>query len=298
MAIIDSRGPFLSHNGGEQGLNQYLTQIRKFPFLTPETEYQLATRYRKDGDTEAAAKLVTSHLRLVAKIAMKYRGYGLPVFDLISEGNVGLMRGVQKFDPERGYRLATYATWWIKASIHEFVLKSWSMVKIGTTATQKKLFFNLRRMKQKLGLYSESEMHFGTAAKIAADLGVPRQDVVDMNRRMMFGGDASLNTPLGDDSGTGEWVDLLSDDRPLQDEVMEAGQESFLHHDLLVDAMGRLNERERDILTQRRLSDNPPNLEELSKMYGVSRERIRQIEARAFEKFQKNFKEMALLSDV
>jgi RNA polymerase sigma-32 factor len=283
----------LSSLGDEQGLNRYLTQIRKFPLLLPETEYLLAKRNRDHGDTAAAAQLVTSHLRLVAKIAMRYRGYGLPVSELISEGNIGLMRGVKKFEPERGFRLATYATWWIKASIHEFVLRSWSLVKIGTTATQKRLFFNLRRIKRQLEIYSDTELHPANVAKIAIGLGVSAQDVINMNRRMMLGGDASLNIPLGDGEGAGEWLDVLSDDRPLQDEAMEVGQESLLRHDLLVDAMGHLTERERDILTQRRLSDEPPNLEELSKVYGVSRERIRQIEVRAFEKVQTSIKAMA-----
>lgn len=281
---------------GEQGLNRYLAEIRRFPLLAPETEYELAKRYREVGDTEAAAQLVTSHLRLVAKIAMRYRGYGLPVSELISEGNLGLMRGVKKFEPERGFRLATYAAWWIKASIHEFVLRSWSLVKIGTTATQKKLFFNLRRMKRQLELYSDNELHPDHVAKIATELGVPAHDVINMNRRMMLGGDASLNILIGDDEGAREWLDVLPDDRPLQDEAMEFGQEASSRHDLLVDAMGSLTPRERDILTQRRLSDEPPNLEELSGVYGVSRERIRQIEVRAFEKIQKLVRAMSIES--
>lgn len=290
---VSNRNMAIPNLGGEGGLSRYLSEIRKFPILAPEAEYMLAKRYLEDGDTEAAAQLVTSHLRLVAKIAMRYRGYGLPVSELISEGNIGLMRGVKKFDPDRGFRLATYAVWWIKASIQEFVLRSWSMVKIGTTATQKKMFFNLRRMKRKLEVYSDTDLHPENVHKIANDLGVPEQDVVNMNRRMMLGGDTSLNIPVGDGEVSEQWLNLLSDDRPLQDETLENRQETAFRHDLLKIALDNLNERERVILTQRRLNDDPPNLEELSKIYGVSRERIRQIEVRAFEKVQQSIQAMA-----
>jgi RNA polymerase sigma-32 factor len=274
--------------GGEQGLNRYLSEIKKFPVLTPEKEYMLAVRYREHEDPDAAAQLVTSHLRLVAKIAMGYRGYGLPVSDLISEGNVGLMQGVKKFEPERGFRLATYAMWWIKASIQEYILRSWSLVKMGTTAAQKKLFFNLRRMKKNLDAYEDSDLHPDDVKKIATDLGVPEQEVVNMNRRMMMGGDGSLNTPMrGGEEGSGEWQDWLTDDRPLQDTVVAEAEEAEVRREMLVEAMDSLNEREKHILTERRLTDNPQTLEELSRVYDVSRERIRQIEVRAFEKLQK-----------
>ncbi len=271
--------------GGEASLNRYLSEIRKFPVLTAEQEYMLAKRYQEHEDPEAAAQLVTSHLRLVAKIAMGYRGYGLPVSELISEGNIGLMQGVKKFDPERGFRLATYAMWWIKASIQEFILRSWSLVKMGTTASQKKLFFNLRRMKKNLEAFEDSDLHPDDVKKIATDLGVPEADVVSMNRRMMMGGDASLNVSLRED-GEGTWQDWLADDRPLQDETVADAEETEMRHALLVEAMGSLNERERHILTDRRLVDDPRTLEELSQVYNVSRERVRQIEVRAFEKLQ------------
>ncbi len=274
--------------GGEGSLNRYLAEIKKFPVLTAEQEYMLAKRYQEHEDPEAAAQLVTSHLRLVAKIAMGYRGYGLPVSDLISEGNVGLMQGVKKFEPDRGFRLATYAMWWIKASIQEFILRSWSLVKIGTTAAQKKLFFNLRRMKKNLDAYEDSDLHPDDVKKIAKDLGVPEQEVVNMNRRMLMGGDASLNVQMrGDEEGSGQWQDWLTDERPLQDEWVADAEEARMRHDMLVEAMDSLNERERHILTERRLTENPQTLEELSKVYDVSRERIRQIEVRAFEKLQK-----------
>ena len=272
--------------GGEASLNRYLTEIRKFPVLTAEQEYMLAKRYAEHGDSEAAAQLVTSHLRLVAKIAMGYRGYGLPVSELISEGNIGLMQGVKKFDPERGFRLATYAMWWIKASIQEFILRSWSLVKMGTTASQKKLFFNLRRMKKNLEAFEDTDLHPDDVRKIATDLGVPEADVVSMNRRMMMGGDASLNVSMRED-GEGSWQDWLADDRPLQDETVADAEETQMRHALLVEAMDSLNERERHILTDRRLVDEPRTLEELSQVYNVSRERVRQIEVRAFEKLQK-----------
>ena len=280
--------------GGEQSLNRYLSQIKKFPVLRPEQEYMLAKRYQEHEDPEAAAQLVTSHLRLVAKIAMGYRGYGLPVSDLISEDNVGLMQGVKKFEPDRGFRLATYAMWWIKASIQEFILRSWSLVKMGTTAAQKKLFFNLRRMKKQLEAYEDSDMHPDDVAKIATDLGVPEQEVVNMNRRMMMGGDASLNVSMrSDEDGSGQWQDWLTDDRPLQDHIVAEAQESQVRHAMLVEAMDGLNDREKHILTERRLTDDPQTLEELSQVYDVSRERIRQIEVRAFEKVQKAMQRIA-----
>ena len=272
--------------GGEQGLNRYLAEIKKFPVLTAEQEYMLAKRYSEHQDPEAAKQLVTSHLRLVAKIAMGYRGYGLPVSELISEGNIGLMQGVKKFEPDRGFRLATYAMWWIKASIQEFILRSWSLVKIGTTAAQKKLFFNLRRMKKNLDAYEDTDLHPDDVRKIATDLGVSETEVVNMNRRMMMGGDASLNISFNDE-GEGQWQDLLQDDRPLQDEIAETAQEAGNRHALLIEALDSLNERERHILTERRLIEDPRTLEELSQEYNVSRERVRQIEVRAFEKLQK-----------
>ncbi|MFN4037704.1 MAG: RNA polymerase sigma factor RpoH [Erythrobacter sp.] len=273
---------------GEQSLNRYLAEIRKYPVLTAEQEYMLAKRYQEHEDPEAAAQLVSSHLRLVAKIAMGYRGYGLPLADLISEGNVGLMQGVKKFEPDRGFRLATYAMWWIKASIQEFILRSWSLVKMGTTSAQKKLFFNLRRMKKQLEAYEDSDLSPADVAKIATDLGVPEQEVVNMNRRMMMGGDASLNVSMrADEDGAGQWQDWLVDDRPLQDETVADAEESQIRMEMLSQAMESLNERERHILTERRLTDKPQTLEELSQAYDVSRERIRQIEVRAFEKLQK-----------
>ena len=280
--------------GGEQSLNRYLAEIKKFPVLTAEQEYMLAKRYQEHEDPEAAAQLVTSHLRLVAKIAMGYRGYGLPVSDLISEGNVGLMQGVKKFEPDRGFRLATYAMWWIKASIQEFILRSWSLVKIGTTAAQKKLFFNLRLMKRQLEAYDDTDLHPDDVAKIAKDLGVPEQEVINMNRRMMMGGDGSLNVSMRNgEEGSGEWQDWLADERPLQDAVVADAEEAEVRHDMLVEAMDSLNEREKHILTERRLTDNPQTLEELSQQYDVSRERIRQIEVRAFEKLQKAMQRIA-----
>ncbi len=280
--------------GGEQSLNRYLAEIKKFPVLTAEQEYMLAKRYEEHEDPDAAAQLVTSHLRLVAKIAMGYRGYGLPVSDLISEGNVGLMQGVKKFEPERGFRLATYAMWWIKASIQEFILRSWSLVKMGTTAAQKKLFFNLRRMKKNLEAYEDTDLHPDDVAKIAHDLGVPEQEVVNMNRRMMMGGDGSLNTPMRNgEEGSGEWQDWLQDKGPLQDEIVADAEEAEVRHDMLTEAMDSLNDREKHILTERRLTENPQTLEELSQVYDVSRERIRQIEVRAFEKLQKAMQRIA-----
>jgi RNA polymerase sigma-32 factor len=273
-------------SGGEAGLNRYLAEIKKFPILTPEEEYMLAKRWTEHQDTDAAAKLVNSHLRLVAKIAMGYRGYGLPVSELISEGNIGLMQGVKKFEPERGFRLATYAMWWIRASIQEFILRSWSLVKMGTTAAQKKLFFNLRRMKNQIEAFEDGDLKPEDVTKIATDLGVSEEDVISMNRRMAMGGDTSLNVPLRDDS-EGSWQDFLVDSEPLQDERVADAEETRIRHDLLVEAMESLNDREKHILTERRLTDEPKTLEELSQVYDVSRERIRQIEVRAFEKLQK-----------
>ena len=273
-------------SGGEAGLNRYLAEMMKFPILAPEEEYMLAKRWREHGDTDAAAKLVNSHLRLVAKIAMGYRGYGLPVSELISEGNIGLMQGVKKFEPDRGFRLATYAMWWIRASIQEFILRSWSLVKMGTTAAQKKLFFNLRRMKNQIEAFEEGDLKPADVAKIAKDLGVSEDEVVSMNRRMGMGGDTSLNAPLASTEGEAQWQDFLVDDEPLQDERIAEDQESRVRHDLLMDALETLNDREKHILTERRLTDEPKTLEELSQVYGVSRERIRQIEVRAFEKLE------------
>jgi RNA polymerase sigma-32 factor len=279
--------------GSEAGLNRYLAEIRKFPLLSPELEYMMAKRWQEHQDPAAATKLVTSHLRLVARIAMGYRGYGLPVNELIAEGNIGLMQGVRKFDPEKGFRLATYAMWWIKAAIQEYILRSWSLVKIGTTAPQKKLFFNLRRLKGKIGAVEEGDLKPADVEKIATTLGVAENEVVSMNRRMGFGGDASLNSPLREE-GEGEWQDWLADDGPLADELLAESEERNQRHGLLVAAMSTLNERERDILTQRRLIDEPETLELLSQRYGISRERVRQIEVRAFEKLAKSMQTAAV----
>jgi len=272
--------------GGEQSLNRYLSEIRKFPLLQPEEEYMLAKRFQEHGDPEAAAKLVTSHLRLVAKIAMGYRGYGLPASELISEGNIGLMQGVKKFEPDRGFRLATYAMWWIRASIQEYILRSWSLVKMGTTAAQKKLFFNLRRMKSQIDAFEDGDLAPEHVTKIATDLGVTEEEVTSMNRRMAMGGDTSLNVMVGED-GDAQWQDWLVDSDPLQDERLAEAQEKDVRHDMLTQAMESLNEREKHILAERRLADDPKTLEELSQVYGVSRERVRQIEVRAFDKLQK-----------
>jgi len=272
--------------GGEQSLNRYLAEIRKFPLLTAEEEYMLAKRFQEHGDPEAATRLVTSHLRLVAKIAMGYRGYGLPASELISEGNIGLMQGVKKFEPDRGFRLATYAMWWIKASIQEYILRSWSLVKMGTTAAQKKLFFNLRRMKSQLDAFEDGDLRPEDLQKIANDLGVSKEDVTNMNRRMSMGGDASLNVSMRED-GEGEWQDLLVDQGQLQDERIADAEEKKVRHNMLEEALAALNDREKHILVERRLVDEPKTLEELSQVYGVSRERVRQIEVRAFDKLQK-----------
>jgi RNA polymerase sigma-32 factor len=279
--------------GGEASLNRYLSEIKKFPILKPEQEYMLAKRYAEHQDPEAAKQLVTSHLRLVAKIAMGYRGYGLPVSELISEGNIGLMQGVKKFEPERGFRLATYAMWWIKASMQEFILRSWSLVKMGTTAAQKKLFFNLRRMKKNIDAFEDTDLHPDQVKAIATTLGVSETEVVNMNRRMMMGGDASLNVSLREDGEGGQWQDILQDDRPLQDATVADAQEASYRHEMLNEAMTGLNEREREILTERRLVEDPKTLEELSQVYHVSRERVRQIEVRAFEKLQKGMQRIA-----
>ena len=284
--------PTIPATGGEAGLNRYLAEIKKFPILSPEEEYMLAKRWTEHQDTDAAAKLVNSHLRLVAKIAMGYRGYGLPVSELISEGNIGLMQGVKKFEPDRGFRLATYAMWWIRASIQEFILRSWSLVKMGTTAAQKKLFFNLRRMKNQIEAFGDGDLKPEDVTKIATDLGVSEEDVVSMNRRMAMGGDTSLNVPLREE-GEGQWQDWLVDTDPLQDERVADAEESKVRHELLMEAMESLNDREKHILTERRLTDDPKTLEELSQVYDVSRERIRQIEVRAFEKLQKALMNLA-----
>jgi len=268
----------------ESGLARYLSEIRKFPMLEPQEEYMLAKRWREHGDRDAAHKLVTSHLRLVAKIAMGYRGYGLPISEVVSEGNVGLMQAVKRFEPEKGFRLATYAMWWIKASIQEYILRSWSLVKMGTTANQKKLFFNLRKAKSKISALDEGDMRPDQVQIIAKRLGVTEQDVVEMNRRL--GGDASLNSPIRDDGDPGEWQDWLVDNTPNQEARMAEGEEYDHRHKALTGAMGVLNARERRIFEARRLAEEPMTLEDLAAEFGVSRERVRQIEVRAFEKVQ------------
>ena len=273
---------------GEAGLSRYLTEIRKFPLLTPEDEYMFAKRWKEHEDPEAARRLVTSHLRLVAKIAMGYRGYGLPVSEIVSEGNVGLMQAVKRFEPDRGFRLATYAMWWIRASIQEYVLRSWSMVKMGTTAAQKKLFFNLRKAKNNIGAIEEGDLTPEHLATLSDQLGVTATEVTDMNRRLS-GGDASLNAPLRSD-GESEWQDWLADDTADQETRLAEREEMGNRHALLTGAMKDLTDRERDIIQARRLQDEPATLEELSQKYGVSRERVRQIEVRAFEKLQRGMK--------
>jgi RNA polymerase sigma-32 factor len=279
---------------GEGNLTRYLQEIRKFPMLEPNEEYMLAKAWKEQEDSEAAHRLVTSHLRLVAKIAMGYRGYGLPLSELISEGNVGMMQAVKRFDPDRGFRLATYAMWWIRASIQEYILHSWSLVKIGTTAAQKKLFFNLRRLKGQIQAIEEGDLTPEHVAKIAKELDVPESDVVSMNRRLMAP-DNSLNAPLrADGEGEGEWQDWLVDDEASQESKLGERQELGLRRDLLKTAMSHLTDRERDILMERRLKENPTTLEDLSAKYGISRERVRQIEVRAFEKLQKAIKAGAM----
>ena len=277
----------------EQGLNRYLQEIRRFPMLEPEQEYMLAKRWVDHEDTEAAHQLVTSHLRLAAKIAMGYRGYGLPQAEVISEANVGLMQAVKRFDPEKGFRLATYAMWWIRASIQEYILRSWSLVKLGTTSAQKKLFFNLRKAKARIGALEDGDLRPENVARIAHDLGVTEDEVVSMNRRLS-GGDASLNAMVGSDGESAtQWQDWLEDEDANQAEDYAEKDEMQHRLALMQEAMDVLNERERDILTQRRLLDQPVTLEDLSGVYEVSRERIRQIEVRAFEKLQKRMRELA-----
>lgn len=277
----------------EQGLNRYLQEIRKFPLLEPEEEYMLAKRWADHEDPQAAHRLVTSHLRLAAKIAMGYRGYGLPQAEVISEANVGLMQAVKRFDPERGFRLATYAMWWIRASIQEYILRSWSLVKLGTTSAQKKLFFNLRKAKSKIGALEEGDLRPENVARIARDLNVTEDEVVDMNRRLS-GSDASLNVTVGaDGEGGSQWQDWLEDEDADQAAAYAESEELDARRALLVRAMDALNEREKDILMQRRLQDEPVTLEDLSSQYDVSRERIRQIEVRAFEKLQARMRDLA-----
>ncbi len=276
----------------ESNLSRYLQEIRTFPMLEPDQEYMLAKRWREHGDTEAAHQLVTSHLRLVAKIAMGYRGYGLPVSELISEGNVGMMQAVKRFEPDRGFRLATYAMWWIRAAIQEYILHSWSLVKMGTTAAQKKLFFNLRKLKGQLQAIEEGDLSPENVKKIATELSVSEEDVINMNRRLAAP-DHSLNAPLKID-GDGEWQDWLVDESDSQEIVLAEQQELSKRRKLLNYAMKSLNARERHILTERRLKDEPTTLEDLSKEYGISRERVRQIEVRAFEKLQRAIKAQAM----
>jgi RNA polymerase sigma-32 factor len=272
---------------GESGLARYLQEIKRFPMLEPQEEYMLAKRWREHGDREAAHKLVTSHLRLVAKIAMGYRGYGLPIGEVISEGNVGLMQAVKRFEPDKGFKLATYAMWWIRASIQEYILRSWSLVKMGTTASQKKLFFNLRKAKSRISALDDGDLRDDQVESISKRLGVGKQDVIDMNRRL--GGDASLNSPLRD-GGEGEWQDWLVDDSPDQESLLADREESDVRMGALRSALAVLNPRERRIFEARRLADEPITLEELSAEFGVSRERVRQIEVRAFEKVQEAVK--------
>ena len=277
----------------ENGLSRYLQQIRKFPMLEPEEEYMLAKRWVEEQDTDAAHKMVTSHLRLAAKIAMGYRGYGLPQAEVISEANVGLMQAVKRFDPERGFRLATYAMWWIRASIQESVLRSWSLVKLGTTSAQKKLFFNLRKAKARIGALEEGDLHPDNVVRIANDLGVTEAEVISMNRRLS-GGDSSLNATVSNDGdGAMQWQDWLEDDDANQAADYEARDELEARRSLLTEALDALNDREQDILTKRRLIERPQTLEDLSTQYSVSRERIRQIEVRAFEKLQLKMRALA-----
>ena len=284
--------PYLPAVGPEGNLSRYLQDIRKFPMLAQDEEFMLAKSWREQGELEAAHKLVTSHLRLVAKIAMGYRGYGLPLSELISEGNVGMMQAVKRFDPDRGFRLATYAMWWIRAAIQEYILHSWSLVKMGTTAAQKKLFFNLRKLKGQMKAIEEGDLAPEQVAHIAETLGVPEDDVVQMNRRLAAP-DHSLNAPLRMD-GDGEWQDWLVDESESQETLLAESEELSKRRALLVRAMKTLNERERHILQERRLQDDPSTLEELSQVYGISRERVRQIEVRAFEKLQKSIRNAAI----
>ena len=279
------------------GLSRYLTEIRKFPMLPKDEEFMLAQRWKEHQDSEAAHKMVTSHLRLVAKIAMGYRGYGLPIGEVISEGNVGLMQAVKKFEPDKGFRLATYAMWWIRASIQEYILRSWSLVKMGTTAAQKKLFFNLRKAKSQIEAFQDGDLRPDQVSAIATKLGVLDSEVISMNRRLS-GPDASLNAPLRSDSES-EWQDWLADDNQVsQETVVAENEEKSLRMGLLQEAMVELTDRERHILTERRLKDDPTTLEELATQYGVSRERVRQIEVRAFEKLQKTMRQAAIAKNM
>ena len=292
--MASSSLPLLAADGG---LSRYLAEIRRFPMLQPQEEYMLAKSWREHGDSEAAHKLVTSHLRLVAKIAMGYRGYGLPIGEVISEGNVGLMQAVKRFEPDKGFRLATYAMWWIKAAIQEYILRSWSLVKMGTTANQKKLFFNLRKAKSQIAALGEGDLRPEQVKTIATKLGVEEREVIEMNRRL--GGDASLNTPLrADGEGDGEWQDWLVDDTPSQQTILEEDEEASFRHQALMSALSVLNDRERRIFEARRLAEDPVTLEELSEEFGVSRERVRQIEVRAFEKVQKAVQDHMALRNV
>jgi RNA polymerase sigma-32 factor len=287
----------LSVMSPDGGLSRYLTEIRKFPMLSKDEEFMLAQRWKEHQDPQAAHKMVTSHLRLVAKIAMGYRGYGLPIGEVISEGNVGLMQAVKKFEPEKGFRLATYAMWWIRASIQEYILRSWSLVKMGTTAAQKKLFFNLRKAKSQIAAFQEGDLHPDQVSQIATKLGVLDSEVISMNRRLS-GPDASLNAPLRAD-GESEWQDWLADEEQVSQETRVAeDEEKSLRMSLLEEAMVELTDRERHILTERRLKDEPTTLEELAAQYGVSRERVRQIEVRAFEKLQKTMREAAIAKNM
>ena len=286
--MAQSNLPILSSEGG---LGRYLQEIRKFPMLEPDEEFMLAKRYKEHADPGAAQKMITSHLRLVAKIAMGYRGYGLPISEVISEGNVGLMHAVKRFEPDKGFRLATYAMWWIRAAIQEYVLRSWSLVKIGTTAAQKRLFFNLRKIKGQIAALEDGNLHPDQIKHIATTLSVSEADVVSMNQRL--GGDASLNAPMRADEGTSEWQDWLVDDTPDQETTLGNSEEYQERMSLLNNAMGDLNEREKAIFQARRLQENPATLEELAQEYNVSRERIRQIEVRAFEKVQDKVQQQA-----
>jgi RNA polymerase sigma-32 factor len=287
----------LSVMSPDGGLSRYLTEIRKFPMLPKDEEFMLAQRWKEHQDSEAAHKMVTSHLRLVAKIAMGYRGYGLPIGEVISEGNVGLMQAVKKFEPDKGFRLATYAMWWIRASIQEYILRSWSLVKMGTTAAQKKLFFNLRKAKSQIAAFQDGDLRPEQVSAIATKLGVLDSEVISMNRRLS-GPDASLNAPLRSDSES-EWQDWLADENQVSQETLVAeNEEKSLRMTLLEEAMVELTDRERHILTERRLKDDPTTLEDLATHYGVSRERVRQIEVRAFEKLQKNMREAAIAKNM
>jgi RNA polymerase sigma-32 factor len=287
----------LSVMSPDGGLSRYLTEIRKFPMLPKDEEFMLAQRWKEHQDSDAAHKMVTSHLRLVAKIAMGYRGYGLPIGEVISEGNVGLMQAVKKFEPDKGFRLATYAMWWIRASIQEYILRSWSLVKMGTTAAQKKLFFNLRKAKSQIAAFQDGDLRPEQVSYIATKLGVLDSEVISMNRRLS-GPDASLNAPLRSDSES-EWQDWLADDNQVsQETVVAENEEKSLRMGLLEEAMVELTDRERHILTERRLKDDPTTLEELAAQYGVSRERVRQIEVRAFEKLQKTMREAAIAKNM